>query len=110
MNRLGKELKSKTISENKKSIITRQRPPPISLNWKEDSMDLSPVENTLDRKSDDKLEQKGTEALMSGRCRKHPITRKDDSFMVNWSVKESDLIINDRNTAHSKLVITKLPG
>jgi hypothetical protein len=79
MNRFGKELIYKTISE-KKSILTRQRPPPISLKWKEDSMDLSPVENTLDRKSDNKLGQKGTEAGTSGSCRKHPITRKDDFY------------------------------
>jgi hypothetical protein len=34
----------------------------------------------LDRKSDDELEAKGTEAWTSGRCRKHPITRKDDFY------------------------------
>jgi hypothetical protein len=45
MNRLRTELISKSISENIKSILTRQWPPPISLKWKEDSMDLSPVEN-----------------------------------------------------------------
>jgi hypothetical protein len=61
-------------------------------------MDLSPVENTLDRKSDDELEQKGTKARTSARCRKYPITRKDDFFMVNRSVKERDLVINDSKT------------
>jgi hypothetical protein len=45
--------------------------------------DLSPVENTLDRKNDDELEQKGTEARTSGRCRKHPITRKNNFL---WSI------------------------
>jgi hypothetical protein len=69
---------SKTITGNINSILTRQWQPHISLKWKEDAMDLSPVENTLDRKSDGELEQKGTEAQTSGRCRKHPITRKDD--------------------------------
>jgi hypothetical protein len=77
MNRLGKELISKTISRN-------------SLKWKEDSMDLSPVDNMLGMKSEDKLEQKGTKARTSCRCRKYPITT------VNRSVKERDLIINDR--------------
>jgi hypothetical protein len=52
------------------------------MKWKEDSTDLSPVENTIDRKSDDELELKGTEARTSGRCRKHPTTRKDDFL---WS-------------------------
>jgi hypothetical protein len=50
MNRLRKQLIYKTISQNIKSILMRQWPPPVSLKWKEDSMDLSPVENTLDRK------------------------------------------------------------
>jgi hypothetical protein len=63
-------------------------------------------ENTLDRKSDNELEQKGTEVWTSGRCRKHPVTRKDEFFMIIRSVKESDLIINDsKHTALSKLVI-----
>jgi hypothetical protein len=49
-----------------KSILPRQQPPPISLKWKEDSTELSPVEYTLDRKSDDELEQKETKAQTSG--------------------------------------------
>jgi hypothetical protein len=52
------------------------------LKWKEDSKDPSPVENT-DRKIDGKLEQKGTEARTSGRCRKDPVTRKYDLL---WSI------------------------
>jgi hypothetical protein len=68
-NRLRKECISKIISENIKSVRTRQRLPPISMKWKEDSTDLSPVENTIDGKSDNELELKGTEARMSGRHR-----------------------------------------
>jgi hypothetical protein len=79
------------------------------LKWKEDSTDLSTVENTLDRKSDDELQQKGIKAQASGRCRKHPITRKDDFCMIKRSIKENELIIND-GKVHCKLVITKLPG
>jgi hypothetical protein len=45
MNRLRKELISRSISENIKSIFIRQQPPSICLKWKEDSMDLVPVEN-----------------------------------------------------------------
>jgi hypothetical protein len=40
------------------------------------------VENTLDKKSDNELEQKGIEARASARCRKHQMTRKDDFL---WS-------------------------
>jgi hypothetical protein len=50
------------------------------LKWKEDTTDLSTVENMLERKSEDELEQKGTEARTSGRCRKRPITRKCDFY------------------------------
>jgi hypothetical protein len=78
VNRLRKEVVSKTISENIKSIHMKQWPPTFSLNWKEDFTDPSPVENTLDRKIYDELEQKGTEAQASDRCRKRPVTRKDD--------------------------------
>jgi hypothetical protein len=48
---------------------------------KEDSTDLSPVENMLDRKSRE-LEQKGTKGWTSGTCRKPPIIKKDDFL---WS-------------------------
>jgi hypothetical protein len=53
MNRLKKELLSKTIAENIRAVLTRQWQPHISLKWKEASTDLSPVETMLDRKSDD---------------------------------------------------------
>jgi hypothetical protein len=59
-------------------------------------MNLSLVENIIHRKSDNELELKSTKAWMSGRCRKHPITRKDDFSMVNRHIKERDLIIVDR--------------
>jgi hypothetical protein len=47
---------------------------------KEDPTDLRP--DMIDRKSEDKSEQKETEARTSGRHRRHPITRKDDFL---WS-------------------------
>jgi hypothetical protein len=53
-------------------------------------MDLGPVENILDRKSDDKLEQNGTKARTSGRCRKYPVTRRDD---ILWSTGLSKRVI-----------------
>jgi hypothetical protein len=61
-------------------------------------MDLSQVENALDRKSDDGLEQKGNEAQTSGRCRKHPVTRKDDFY--GQQVYQRDLVINDRKALY----------
>jgi hypothetical protein len=42
-----------------------------------------------------KLELKGTETRLSGRCRKLPITRNDYFFVVNRSIKENGLIIID---------------
>jgi hypothetical protein len=78
MNRLGKECISKRISENIKLILTRKWLPPISMKWKEDPTDLRPGVNMIDRKSNDKSEQKETEAWTSDRHRRHPITRKDD--------------------------------
>jgi hypothetical protein len=51
---------------------------PTIMKSKEASMDLSQEENTTGQKSDDELELNGTKDRTSGRCRKHPMKRKDD--------------------------------
>jgi hypothetical protein len=96
MNRLRKEPISKTISGD--SILTRQQPPPtpISLKWKEDPMVISPVQKMIDKKSANEAEPKGTKAPISGRCRKHPVTLKDNFFTVNGPIEVNVIIIDDR--------------
>jgi hypothetical protein len=76
MNRLGKELISKTISENIKSILMRKQPYHISLKWKEDSTDPSPVENRLDITPEPTSARTGIR--MSTRQRKTPVIRNED--------------------------------
>jgi hypothetical protein len=56
--------------------------PDISLKWKEDPMEISQEENAVDGKSDSVLDQKEIESRLSGRLRKHLVTR--NNFL--WTV------------------------
>jgi hypothetical protein len=79
MNISGREKMAKKISEAVSKIVTKKKEKPITLTWED--MFTGQSGGMEERK--DTSEMKETEIRSSRRCRKQPVTRKDDFL---WTV------------------------
>jgi hypothetical protein len=79
MNRSGKEKNGEKISDVVKKIVTRKKEKPITLTWEDK---LTGQSGGMEGRKDT-LDMKETGIRSSRRCRKQPVTRRDDFL---WTI------------------------
>jgi hypothetical protein len=83
MSAAGKEMIAQKIADSITRTLTRWVMHSIILKWKDNPTAIAQEEKVVDEESDCMLDHKETLIQSSGRLRKQPVARKDDSL---WTV------------------------